>query len=119
VQELKDRLLAVQALEAARFASRGPSSPMCANPITIYSIGSRLIRAARFLYIDMMGSKRFSELCKQLEAKYGARFARPTARRHGHQRAIHFMAASRPGRAGGVFRAHLNLYAGFCQRHQG
>jgi 3-hydroxyacyl-CoA dehydrogenase / enoyl-CoA hydratase / 3-hydroxybutyryl-CoA epimerase len=25
-------------------------------------------------YIDMMGSKRFVELCKKLEKKYGARF---------------------------------------------
>ncbi len=75
VQEIKDRLLAIQALETARIFEEG-----CLTDVREADVGSILgfgfapFKGGTLSYIDMMGTKNFVELCKRLQKKYGARF---------------------------------------------
>jgi 3-hydroxyacyl-CoA dehydrogenase/enoyl-CoA hydratase/3-hydroxybutyryl-CoA epimerase len=76
VQELKNRLLAMQALETARcFEEKVLTDVREADVGSILGFGFAPFSGGTLSYIDMMGSKRFVELCRMLEAKYGARFA--------------------------------------------
>jgi 3-hydroxyacyl-CoA dehydrogenase/enoyl-CoA hydratase/3-hydroxybutyryl-CoA epimerase len=75
VQELKDRLLAIQALETARIFEEGCLTDVREGDVgSILGFGFAPYSGGTLSYIDMMGSKRFVELCKKLEKKYGARF---------------------------------------------
>src|SRR5260221_1710606 len=78
VEELKQRFLVVQAVEAARTvedhvitdmreADVGSNLGFCLAPFT----------AGTLSYIDFMGTKNFVALCHRLEAKYGSRFTPP------------------------------------------
>lgn len=75
VQELKNRLLGIQALETARIFEEG-----CLTDVREADVGSILgfgfapYSGGTLSYIDMMGTKRFVDMCKALEKKYGARF---------------------------------------------
>ncbi len=75
VQEMKNRLLGIQALETARIFEEG-----CLTDVREADVGSILgfgfapYSGGTLSYIDMMGTKRFVEMCKALEKKYGARF---------------------------------------------
>ena len=86
-QELKQRLLAVQALEAARCVEEGVITDVREADVgSILGFGFAPFSGGTLSYIDMMGTKRFVELCERLEKKYGPRFAPPqAARRHGGQ----------------------------------
>ena len=76
VQELKDRLLAMQALETARcFEEKVLTDVREADVGSIFGFGFAPFSGGTLSYIDMMGTKRFVELCRKLEKKYGDRFA--------------------------------------------
>ena len=76
VQELKDRLLAMQALETARcFEEKVLTDVREADVGSILGFGFAPFSGGTLSYIDMMGTKKFVELCRGLEKKYGARFA--------------------------------------------
>jgi 3-hydroxyacyl-CoA dehydrogenase/enoyl-CoA hydratase/3-hydroxybutyryl-CoA epimerase len=75
VQELKDRFLAVQALEAARTFEEGVVTDVREADVgSILGFGFAPFSGGTLSWIDMMGTKRFVELCQRLEKKYGARF---------------------------------------------
>ncbi len=76
VQEIKDRLLAMQALETARCFEEGVLTDVREADVgSILGFGFAPFSGGTLSYIDMMGIKRFVELCQRLEKKYGARFA--------------------------------------------
>jgi 3-hydroxyacyl-CoA dehydrogenase/enoyl-CoA hydratase/3-hydroxybutyryl-CoA epimerase len=76
VQELNDRLLAMQALETARcFEEKVLTDVREADVGSILGFGFAPFSGGTLSYIDMMGTKKFVALCRALEAKYGARFA--------------------------------------------
>jgi 3-hydroxyacyl-CoA dehydrogenase/enoyl-CoA hydratase/3-hydroxybutyryl-CoA epimerase len=76
VTELKNRLLAMQALETARcFEEKVLTDVREADVGSILGFGFAPYSGGTLSWIDMMGSKRFVELCRKLAAKYGARFA--------------------------------------------
>src|SRR6266853_1949691 len=76
VQELKDRLLAMQALETARCFEEGVLTDVREADVgSILGFGFAPFSGGTLSYIDMMGVKRFVDLCQHLEKKYGARFA--------------------------------------------
>ena len=76
VAELKDRLLAMQALETARcFEEKVLTDVREADVGSILGFGFAPFSGGTLSWIDMMGTKRFVELCRKLEKKYGARFA--------------------------------------------
>ena len=76
VQELKDRLLAMQALETARcFEEQVLTDVREADVGSILGFGFAPFSGGTLSYIDMMGTKKFVALCRKLEAKFGARFS--------------------------------------------
>ena len=76
VQELKNRLLAMQALETARcFEEKVLTDVREADVGSILGFGFAPFSGGTLSYIDMMGMKKFVALCRGLEKKYGARFA--------------------------------------------
>jgi 3-hydroxyacyl-CoA dehydrogenase / enoyl-CoA hydratase / 3-hydroxybutyryl-CoA epimerase len=78
VEEIKQRVLAVQAVEAARtFEEEVVTDVREADVGSILGWGFAPFTGGTLSYIDMMGTKKFVELCRRLEKKYGARFAPP------------------------------------------
>jgi 3-hydroxyacyl-CoA dehydrogenase / enoyl-CoA hydratase / 3-hydroxybutyryl-CoA epimerase len=76
VQELKDRFLVVQALEAARTFEEGVVTDVREADVgSILGFGFAPYSGGTLSWIDMMGTKKFVALCKRLEKKFGARFA--------------------------------------------
>jgi 3-hydroxyacyl-CoA dehydrogenase/enoyl-CoA hydratase/3-hydroxybutyryl-CoA epimerase len=76
VTELKHRLLAIQALETARcFEEDVLTDVREADVGSILGFGYAPYSGGTLSYIDMMGTKKFVELCQGLEKKYGTRFA--------------------------------------------
>ena len=72
MQELKQRLLVTQALEAARTVEEGViTDPREADVGSILGFGFAPYTGGALSYIDFMGAKKFVELCRMLEAKYG------------------------------------------------
>jgi 3-hydroxyacyl-CoA dehydrogenase / enoyl-CoA hydratase / 3-hydroxybutyryl-CoA epimerase len=75
VQELKDRLLGIQALETARcFEENVLTDVREADVGSILGFGFAPFAGGTLSYIDMMGTKRFVAMCEKLAAKYGPRF---------------------------------------------
>jgi 3-hydroxyacyl-CoA dehydrogenase/enoyl-CoA hydratase/3-hydroxybutyryl-CoA epimerase len=75
IQEIKDRLLVIQALETARcFEENCLTDVREADVGSILGFGFAPFTGGTLSYIDMMGTKRFVELCKKLEKKFGDRF---------------------------------------------
>ena len=75
VAELKHRFLVTQALEAARTFEEGVVTDVREADVgSILGFGFAPFTGGTLSYIDMIGSKKFVELCKGLEKKYGARF---------------------------------------------
>ena len=75
VAELKHRLLAIQALETARCFEEGVLTDVREADVgAILGFGYAPYTGGPLSWIDMMGAKRFVELCKSLEKKHGARF---------------------------------------------
>jgi 3-hydroxyacyl-CoA dehydrogenase/enoyl-CoA hydratase/3-hydroxybutyryl-CoA epimerase len=76
--ELKQRLLVVQALEAARTVGEGViTDPREADVGSILGFGFAPFTGGALSYIDFMGAKAFVALAQGLEARHGARFAVP------------------------------------------
>jgi 3-hydroxyacyl-CoA dehydrogenase / enoyl-CoA hydratase / 3-hydroxybutyryl-CoA epimerase len=78
MQELKQRLLVTQALEAARTFEEGVvSDPREADVGSILGFGFAPYTGGALSYIDFMGAGAFVELCRNLQAKHGDRFNPP------------------------------------------
>jgi 3-hydroxyacyl-CoA dehydrogenase/enoyl-CoA hydratase/3-hydroxybutyryl-CoA epimerase len=78
IAELKHRLLVVQALEAARCVEEGVITDVREADVgSILGFGFAPFSGGTLSYIDMMGSRRFVDLCKRLEKKHGPRFKPP------------------------------------------
>jgi 3-hydroxyacyl-CoA dehydrogenase / enoyl-CoA hydratase / 3-hydroxybutyryl-CoA epimerase len=75
VEELKTRLLAIQALESARCVEEGVVADMREADVgSILGFGYAPFTGGTISYIDGMGTKAFVELCKGLAKRYGSRF---------------------------------------------
>jgi 3-hydroxyacyl-CoA dehydrogenase/enoyl-CoA hydratase/3-hydroxybutyryl-CoA epimerase len=76
VEELKQRFLVAQAVEAARtFEEKVVTDVREADVGSILGWGFAPFSGGVLSYIDMMGTKKFVALCRKFEAKYGPRFA--------------------------------------------
>jgi len=76
VQELKLRLLGIQALETARcFEERVLTDVREADVGSILGFGFAPYSGGTLSWIDMMGTRKFVELCRLFEQRYGERFA--------------------------------------------
>lgn len=79
VDELKQRMLAIQALETARCFEEGVLTDVREADVgSILGFGFAPFSGGTLSYIDFMGVKNFVALCERLEKKYGSRF-RPNA----------------------------------------
>ncbi|HWZ39376.1 MAG TPA: 3-hydroxyacyl-CoA dehydrogenase NAD-binding domain-containing protein [Bradyrhizobium sp.] len=78
IEELKQRFLVVQAVEAARTVEDHVIvDPREADVGSILGFGFAPFTGGTLSYIDFMGTKKFVELCHRLEKKYGSRFTPP------------------------------------------
>src|SRR3954468_673045 len=78
IEELKQRFLVVQAVEAARTVEDNVITDMREADVgSILGFGFAPFTGGTLSYIDFMGTKKFVELCHKLEAKYGSRFTPP------------------------------------------
>jgi 3-hydroxyacyl-CoA dehydrogenase/enoyl-CoA hydratase/3-hydroxybutyryl-CoA epimerase len=78
VEELKQRFLVVQAVEAARTVEDHVITDMREADVgSILGFGFAPFTGGTLSYIDFMGTKNFVALCHKLEAKYGSRFTPP------------------------------------------
>jgi 3-hydroxyacyl-CoA dehydrogenase/enoyl-CoA hydratase/3-hydroxybutyryl-CoA epimerase len=78
VEELKQRFLVTQAVEAARTVEEHVITDMREADVgSILGFGFAPFTGGTLSYIDFMGTKKFVELCHKLEAKYGSRFTPP------------------------------------------
>lgn len=78
IEELKQRFLVVQAVEAARTVEDHViTDPREADVGSILGFGFAPFTGGTLSYIDFMGTKTFVELCHKLEKKYGSRFTPP------------------------------------------
>jgi 3-hydroxyacyl-CoA dehydrogenase/enoyl-CoA hydratase/3-hydroxybutyryl-CoA epimerase len=78
VTELKQRLLVIQAVEAARTVEDGVvTDPREADVGSILGFGFAPFTGGALSYIDFMGAKNFVALCDRLAERHGARFAPP------------------------------------------
>ncbi|MBR1221006.1 enoyl-CoA hydratase/isomerase family protein [Bradyrhizobium sp. U87765 SZCCT0131] len=78
VEELKQRFLVVQAVEAARTVEDHViTDPREADVGSILGFGFAPFTGGALSYIDFMGTKNFVALCHKFEAKYGSRFTPP------------------------------------------
>ncbi|HEU4659869.1 MAG TPA: 3-hydroxyacyl-CoA dehydrogenase NAD-binding domain-containing protein [Pseudolabrys sp.] len=73
---LKNRLLAMQALETARCFEEGVVTDVREADVgSILGFGFAPYSGGTLSWIDMVGTRKFVDLCKLLESKYGSRFA--------------------------------------------
>ncbi|WP_213291071.1 3-hydroxyacyl-CoA dehydrogenase NAD-binding domain-containing protein [Bradyrhizobium sp. sGM-13] len=78
VEELKQRFLVVQAVEAVRTVEDNViTDPRDADVGSILGFGFAPFTGGTLSYIEFMGTKKFVELCRKFEAKYGSRFTPP------------------------------------------
>jgi len=78
VEELKQRFLVVQAVEAARTVEDHVITDVREADVgSILGFGFAPFTGGTLSYIDFMGTKKFVELCHKLAAKYGPRFTPP------------------------------------------
>ena len=76
VDELKKRLLVIQALETARCFEEGVLTDVREADVgSILGFGFAPFTGGTLSYIDFMGMKTFVSLCEALEKKHGPRFA--------------------------------------------
>ena len=78
MQELKDRFLVVQAVEAARTVAEGVvEDPREADVGSIFGFGFPPFTGGALSYIDFMGLPQFVALCDRLSKTHGDRFVPP------------------------------------------
>jgi 3-hydroxyacyl-CoA dehydrogenase/enoyl-CoA hydratase/3-hydroxybutyryl-CoA epimerase len=76
IEELKLRLLGIQALETARCVEEKVLTDVREADVgSILGFGFAPFSGGTLSWIDMMGTKNFVAACRKLEKKYGARFA--------------------------------------------
>ncbi len=76
VEELKQRMLVIQALETARCFEEGVLTDVREADVgSILGFGFAPFTGGTLSYIDFMGVKKFVSLCEALEKKFGPRFA--------------------------------------------
>ena len=76
INEIKIRLLGIQALETARcFEENVLTDPREADVGSILGFGFAPFAGGTLSFIDMLGTKRFVAMCEQLAKKHGPRFA--------------------------------------------
>ncbi len=76
IEELKHRMLAMQALETARcFEEKVLTDVREADVGSIFGFGFAPFSGGTLSYIDTMGTKAFVALCQRLAKKFGPRFA--------------------------------------------
>jgi 3-hydroxyacyl-CoA dehydrogenase / enoyl-CoA hydratase / 3-hydroxybutyryl-CoA epimerase len=99
VEELKARFLVTQAVEAARTVEEGVITDVREADVgSILGFGFAPFSGGTLSYIDMMGTKKFVELCQRLEKKYGPRFAPPKLLLEMAQKGESFYGRFSPGR---------------------
>ena len=77
-EELQQRLLVTQAIEAARTVEEGViTDPREADVGSILGFGFAPFTGGALSYIDFMGASAFVALCRKLEVAHGERFAPP------------------------------------------
>ncbi len=75
IEELKHRLLAIQALESARCVEEGVVTDMREADVgSILGFGYAPFTGGTISYIDGIGTKAFVDMCNELAKKYGTRF---------------------------------------------
>jgi 3-hydroxyacyl-CoA dehydrogenase / enoyl-CoA hydratase / 3-hydroxybutyryl-CoA epimerase len=78
VEELKHRLLGIQALESARCVEEGVVTDMREADVgSILGFGYAPFTGGTISYIDGMGAKAFVDMCNGLAKRYGNRFKPP------------------------------------------
>jgi 3-hydroxyacyl-CoA dehydrogenase/enoyl-CoA hydratase/3-hydroxybutyryl-CoA epimerase len=78
IEELKQRFLIVQAVEAARSVEEGiVTDPREADVGSIIGFGFAPYTGGTLSYIDGMGAQAFVDLCDSLAARHGDRFSPP------------------------------------------
>ena len=78
VEELKQRFLVVQAVEAARTVEDHVITDVREADVgSILGFGFAPFTGGALSYIDFMGTKNFVALCHAFEKKYGSRFTPP------------------------------------------
>lgn len=78
VEELKQRFLVVQAVEAARTVEDHVITDVREADVgSILGFGFAPFTGGALSYIDFMGTRKFVELCHAFEKKYGSRFTPP------------------------------------------
>src|SRR6478735_3614436 len=78
IEELKQRFLVVQAVEAARTVQDHVITDVREADVgSILGFGFAPFTGGTLSYIDFMGTRKFVELCHKFEAKYGSRFTPP------------------------------------------
>jgi 3-hydroxyacyl-CoA dehydrogenase/enoyl-CoA hydratase/3-hydroxybutyryl-CoA epimerase len=78
VEEIKQRLLSVIALEAVRVMEEGiVTDPREADVGSILAFGFAPYTGGALSYIDGIGAKKFVKIAKDLQKKYGAEFKAP------------------------------------------
>ncbi len=76
IREMKLRLLGIQALETARCFEEGVLTDVREADVgSILGFGFAPFSGGTLSWIDMMGTRRFAEICREFEKKYGPRFA--------------------------------------------
>ncbi len=78
IEEMKQRFLVTQAVEAARTFEEGVVTDVREADVgSIIGFGFAPFTGGTLSYIDMMGTKRFVALCEELARKFGPRFKPP------------------------------------------
>jgi 3-hydroxyacyl-CoA dehydrogenase/enoyl-CoA hydratase/3-hydroxybutyryl-CoA epimerase len=99
IQELKNRLLSVQALEAVRTLEEHVVTDVREADVgSILGWGFAPFYGGVLSYIDRMGTKAFLDLCRSLEEKHGARFSAPKLLVEMAQKGETFYGRFAPGR---------------------
>lgn len=81
VEEIKQRLLVAQAVEAARTIEEGIITEQEADVGSIFGFGFPPFTGGTISYINQIGKKAFVELCDHFTVKFGARFEAPKSLR--------------------------------------
>jgi 3-hydroxyacyl-CoA dehydrogenase/enoyl-CoA hydratase/3-hydroxybutyryl-CoA epimerase len=81
VEELKQRFLVTQAVEAARTIEEGIITEQEADVGSIFGFGFPPFTGGTISYINQLGKKKFVDVCDQFTAKFGPRFEAPKSLR--------------------------------------
>ena len=119
VEELKQRFLVVQAVEAARTVEDHVITDLREADVgSILGFGFAPFTGGTLSYIDFMGTKKFVELCHKLEAKYGSRFTPPKLLEDMAAKGETFYGRFPPKKQGGVRRRQNSVVPASRDRYR-